>query len=336
MSSRNGTATLPRRRNGKQQACEPCRKAKIACDHTFPVCDRCKRRKVSEKCVFLDAPMTRSPAERKRDSTFNLPTPKTASSASPAPCLSPRLQPKSIASESGPFIKSGGFFGPTNFGAVFVENRENLGHDDIQISNDSEPYVRTNDSLQSQTFLMIAGHECCDSPRVYLGMKLLTALPDHNTCKFLLEWYFKNSHECTFPKPSVMACSSSFWSTFDQHLKEPRRLEDLKIVSELICTNAESPAPDDFEDYEGWLSSFCGTNFRWESVGYIFGALTSALLCLPERDAFFCTQSGQRQNRKHFAMEMKDCVQACVTLSNYMDLINMQMVSLLVCTPFCA
>ena len=28
-------------------------------------------------------------------------------------------------------------------------------------------------------------------------------------------------------------------------------------------------------------------------------------------------------------MEMKDCVQACVTLSNYMDLINMQMVSLL-------
>lgn len=28
-------------------------------------------------------------------------------------------------------------------------------------------------------------------------------------------------------------------------------------------------------------------------------------------------------------MEMKDCVQACVTLSNYMELINMQMVALL-------
>jgi hypothetical protein len=28
-------------------------------------------------------------------------------------------------------------------------------------------------------------------------------------------------------------------------------------------------------------------------------------------------------------MEMKDCVQTCITLSNYMDLINMQMVSLL-------
>lgn len=34
-----GANGLPRRRNGKQQACEPCRKAKIACDHSLPVCE---------------------------------------------------------------------------------------------------------------------------------------------------------------------------------------------------------------------------------------------------------------------------------------------------------
>ena len=62
----------------------------------------------------------------------------------------------------------------------------------------------------------------------------------------------------------------------------------------------------------------------------MFGALTMATLSLPERDAFFCTQRGPRRDRKQFAVEMKDCVQACVTLSNYQDLINMQMVSLLV------
>lgn len=50
---------LPRRRNGKEQACEPCRKAKIACDHALPICTRCKRRKITDKCVYMSAPMTR-------------------------------------------------------------------------------------------------------------------------------------------------------------------------------------------------------------------------------------------------------------------------------------
>lgn len=36
-----------------------------------------------------------------------------------------------------------------------------------------------------------------------------------------------------------------------------------------------------------------------------------------------------RVDRKHFAVEMKDCLQACITLSNYMDLLNILMVALL-------
>ena len=45
---------------------------------------------------------------------------------------------------------------------------------------------------------------------------------------------------------------------------------------------------------------------RWESIGCIFQALTSALLSLPERDCFFTTQRSRRADRKHFAVEMKD------------------------------
>lgn len=49
-----------RRRNGKQQACEPCRKLKLACDHAAPFCGRCVRRKMTSTCVYHPAPMTRS------------------------------------------------------------------------------------------------------------------------------------------------------------------------------------------------------------------------------------------------------------------------------------
>jgi hypothetical protein len=48
------------RRNGKQQACEPCRKGKLACDHGSPFCGRCVRRKTTNKCIYHPAPMTRS------------------------------------------------------------------------------------------------------------------------------------------------------------------------------------------------------------------------------------------------------------------------------------
>lgn len=49
-----------RRRNGKQQACEPCRKGKLACDHGAPHCGRCLRRKMTARCIYHPAPMTKS------------------------------------------------------------------------------------------------------------------------------------------------------------------------------------------------------------------------------------------------------------------------------------
>ncbi|KAK0102137.1 hypothetical protein ONS95_001065 [Cadophora gregata] len=233
--------------------------------------------------------------------------------------------------ESGPFIKSGGFFGPTNFSAVFMENRENLGNDEIQISVDSDLHVPSYESLQSQTFLMLAGKQHCGSPRVALGTKVLNAMPDEHTCKFLLEWYFEKCHESSYPKHSVLALANSFWnSSFAAAFnRETRNTDELEQVSTLLCKNAER-ALQEFEDFDDWLASCSGSNFRWESLGAVYGALTTSILSLPERDAFFATQRGDRRNRRDFAVEMKDCVQACITLSNYMDLINVPMVALLV------
>ena len=49
-----------RRRNGKQQACEPCRKGKLACGHERPFCQRCVRRKITSRCEYHPAPMTKT------------------------------------------------------------------------------------------------------------------------------------------------------------------------------------------------------------------------------------------------------------------------------------
>jgi hypothetical protein len=175
---------------------------------------------------------------------------------------------------------------------------------------------------------MLAGTDYKGSPRAALGVKLLRLLPDKTTFNFLLEWYNEKCHECSFHKPSVIDTARSFWTTFGKQLKEPRRQDDLEEISAILCKNNETALPE-YEDYAPWLNSFTGMNVRWEALGSIFGVLTSAILSLQERDAFFCCQRGIRSNRKQFAMEMKECVQACITLSNFQDLINMQMVSLL-------
>ena len=126
-----------------------------------------------------------------------------------------------------------------------------------------------------------------------------------------------------------MEIASSLWTTFGRQLKGPRRQDDLEEISGIICKNNESALPE-YEDYQPWLKSLIGMNLRWETLGIVYATVTTAILSLPERDAFFSTQRGSRSNRKEFAIEMKECVQACVTLSNYQDLINLQMVSLLV------
>ena len=184
------------------------------------------------------------------------------------------------------------------------------------------------ESLQSQTFLMLAGQEPRGSPRVALGAKVLSALPDQQTCRFLLSWYQEKCRGCCLPKESDVALADSLWITYARQLAEPRCPADLEAISSNLCKNAETGL-EEFEDWDRWFISCSGANLRWETLGGIFGALTSAVLSLPERDPFFSTQRGERRSRRNFSIELKECVQACITLSNYMDLINVPMVALL-------
>ncbi|KAH7377712.1 hypothetical protein BKA66DRAFT_560870 [Pyrenochaeta sp. MPI-SDFR-AT-0127] len=67
------------RRNGKLQACEPCRKGKLRCDHMVPTCGRCARRNKSGQCVYHPAPLTKK---------TSIPTPQHTNSEQSSPELS--------------------------------------------------------------------------------------------------------------------------------------------------------------------------------------------------------------------------------------------------------
>jgi len=50
---------------------------------------------------------------------------------------------------------------------------------------------------------------------------------------------------------------------------------------------------------------------------------------IAETGSYLFYAVGERRSRRNFSIELKDCAQACITLSNYMDLINVPMVALL-------
>ena len=170
-------------------------------------------------------------------------------------------------------------------------------------------------------------------PRLMLGARVLAALPEHNTCNFLLEYYFEKCYDNRASKRLTMAICSSFWNTFGNEMREPRCMDDLEKVSNVMCKNVTIPL-EESHDWDTYVASFTGTHLRWEAIGCVFAGLASALLSLPERDGFFTTQRGPRTDRKHFAVEMKDCLQACMSLSTYMDFLNIIMVAITIRNMF--
>ncbi|KAJ5225196.1 hypothetical protein N7468_006421 [Penicillium chermesinum] len=80
-------STSSRRRNRSLASCEPCRKAKVRCDHQKPVCGGCLRRQLQNRCWYHPAPLTRR------------------ATAMPTPILDP-IQPISNLLETHTFLDS--------------------------------------------------------------------------------------------------------------------------------------------------------------------------------------------------------------------------------------
>jgi hypothetical protein len=150
------------RRNGKQQACEPCRELKIACDHTRPHCGRCISKQAEASCVYHPAPMTKKRPGVPGQDRSRPPIPKIISRISPrvaVPDQSPRgsvhtspnselngpdytsplsglitstitptRTPETISQYSqvtetdASFVIMSIYYGPTSFSLVFTEN----------------------------------------------------------------------------------------------------------------------------------------------------------------------------------------------------------------------
>ena len=320
MSSPPPSNGLPLRRNGKPQSCEPCRKAKAACGHELPICQRCRRRNIVAQCTYHPAPLTRpaplSPVEGAR-------VQKKAGSAASTDATRHHgqhvnggsnllfLVNQRVKVSEDIRVSSSEFLGPTSFSAVFRDIQANMGEDLLVMQPEDELSSETN---QEQDHWW-------KSERLSLGTSILKHFPEQQLCWRLITRHIL-SCDVELHIPSMKYCLESIWSTYGDFLSEPRSQESLNTMAQTILQNELAPIPTCRSTGE-WLESFTGCRLRWEIIGTFFAIFGLAVMSMPDLNSNSLVKEDEiLRDRRKYARKMSECAEACLILCDDSSAVN--------------
>ncbi|KAI1082156.1 hypothetical protein F5B20DRAFT_532246 [Whalleya microplaca] len=250
-------ARVLRRPNGRLQACNPCHKRKLACDHTQPICNRCRKRKQGGECVYLVGPV--SPASKRS-------TPGLASPSSPAPVES--QEPSRTVQLTAPEVptpnstKTGtGYLGFTSYCGVFEETENSLyllrGSERVsnQHSNDNQNSHDTSAPGSMSNRIL----DMC--------LTVLRSIPDPTKPEALT---YIGPSGLSFMYSVARVILLSLHETFGQYFGATHHTHNLEDLARTLCINTARPLSDNELDSDSWMNQFTGPNTRWESLGVLF------------------------------------------------------------------
>lgn len=240
------------RKNGREQACEPCRKGKLRCDHMKPFCGRCSRRGMTSHCVYHPAPMTRPKfSSPRRAEQIISGTSSTAPSS-----VHHQIELNSARPESNlqlvedrigrsPVFKHGGAAGANSFSSIFTENESSFGLNILEVGMDDDKSTMGIDSpLRAQ---LQTREGFISRTLVSQGVAALRSLPTCQVCERLLEM-LPAIMEVTMSHCMIRTCISAVFSRYRDQLNSPRCTEGLSHIVLDLCNNAKRSSPSDHPD----------------------------------------------------------------------------------------
>ncbi|KAI1087001.1 hypothetical protein F5B19DRAFT_497797 [Rostrohypoxylon terebratum] len=253
----NSNRSLLLRRNGRPQACDPCRKRKLACDHTHPVCDRCKKRKQDADCVYTISDPRASRPKRPSPLPTVPCTPRLASRRLPQPAQgTPEVTPNIQA----PGLTRPGYLGPTSYCNIYADTENSLSLLETPESASPRCEFMTRDAAAGRS------QDVITPPIRDMCLTILRSIPDTDRGNTLR---FKLSND-GWVRPVALRGVKAFYDTFG-HIFTPenRTTAQLEELARTLCENTLKPFCDDESDPEKWLSQFTGKNTRWELIGIL-------------------------------------------------------------------
>jgi len=301
---------ISRRRNGKQQACEPCRKSKQRCDHSYPHCARCTSRGTTIFCIYHPAPMTQG-YRPGSDSQSSIPSTASKRTYKPSPS-SPASPPPNSAGERRASLRSPGTlfkrcpasYGPTSFSAIYSENQEHFGHDLFDVSAtidaDTVPDTPPGDALP---------HKKNKTSRT---LHTLAMFPSRPTCDRLLAAYGPMK-DPKVPMPLVRNALAGMWDTFGDCLTPPLREVRLAPILDVLNANETHPWHSLLDaSFGDWPDICVGPLLRWEMLGILFTFFGMAFMQLQDWDPLFKTLDATTDTRRKAAWRMKRAADSCL------------------------
>lgn len=238
------TGTAPRRRNGRPQACEPCRLRKVACDHSMPVCTRCRSGKSPDSCVYSN-----SLNFSRRKSRLSRTTPAQETAQRDGIGLTPLMAPM-----------HDGYLGATSYKHAINEAQSNIPPGFVK-----EGFLNgasTSKPTASQSPIM------CNARTYEAALRILRAIPSRaQAYDFSKAHINPNDGWCRL---ATVQLHDSLWDTFGTVLEGERSTESLVRLATKISENSSQPLGEDYTDPKDWFQSFSGANMRWEGLGILF------------------------------------------------------------------
>ncbi|KAI0123391.1 hypothetical protein BJ170DRAFT_587235, partial [Xylariales sp. AK1849] len=237
-------------------------KQQVSCDHTQPVCLRCRRRKQDRHCVYTvssksttavveaslpSSASVTSPIIRSEDVEYSRTSlPISASGMSPSLVRTPKDRPPAARANAT------GYLGYTSYCTVIEETLSILSGE----RQDNTP----GDSMGEDPIHI--------SPKVLqLGVTILRHVPYPEEGNNLFQR--DSTIYDTWINRIAQRFLGTLYSTFGKHLGHDRTVANYEEMARRICFNSSRPVSK-LPDTDAWLDQFCGPNLRWESLGLLF------------------------------------------------------------------
>ncbi|KAL7907458.1 hypothetical protein GGI35DRAFT_456356 [Trichoderma velutinum] len=238
-------AIIPRTKNGRLVACEPCQRRKYACDRAFPTCRRCQRSRTKTPCRYPNQTSQNCQTSTIQPGNSTIIFPRLAQNHSTLtrdPLYALNLQ---VPAES------------TQPGLGFIICEVNTCLNNAKIVPESQ---------------ILSGQQCGPSTEeLQVALDVLASLPSPDAERILAKPHI-HSYDGWIPLPTtrlLVELRNSFSYAF---LRE-RNSKYLEAVALTIFSNTAQRFPDD-QSYrpEDWYATFSGQNMRWEVIGLLFSS----------------------------------------------------------------
>ncbi|KAF5622012.1 hypothetical protein F25303_12195 [Fusarium sp. NRRL 25303] len=294
------SSPLVTRRNGKKQACEPCRRRKVACDHGYPICRRCRKRPNGESACYYASPEQATTPYRARPSQQQVSEASASNSEAAVPSAQRNFGPDDGLWSSPAARPPQGFFGPTSFPAAYQETEASLaaqGPAVAVVDMPSSPTISAPPSVAE-----IQSIVDMDQGASQLAVRVLQALPEKTSM-------YRSKPKASLDEDWLASIGdrllTSTWEAFGSHLSDRANTTKLREMGSRICINTRKTLREDQDDPTAWIQSFSGENLRWETVGVIF--LYTALSELT---------AASNEESKRIIRQCTEYCASCITLAN--------------------